>query len=121
MRVSSSVAILSSFASPNALQSLLHLPASELQCEVSSSASALASVLSLCQEMISRCKNCDKMRVHESELKELASEVAGLLDDAAASSAALDSAIECQTRVCAVASSKFLQLEFRLRSLEGKL
>ena len=120
MRVSSSGAMLSSFASPNAVQSLLHLPAAELQCEVSSSASVLASVLSLCQDMISRCKNCDNMRVHESELRQMASEVAGLLDDAATASATLDSAIECQTRLCAVASSKFLQLEFRIRSLEGK-
>jgi hypothetical protein len=60
------------------------------------------------------------MRAHESELKRLASEVAELLDEAAAASAALDSAIECQTRVCTAASSKFLQLEFRIRSLEGK-
>ena len=101
--------------------SILQLPASELQSEVSSSASALAAVLSLCQDLISRCKCCSKMHAHQSELQSLASEVAVLLDAAAAASATLDSAIECQTRVCSVASSKFLQLEYRMRCLESKL
>lgn len=61
------------------------------------------------------------MRSHEAELKHLATEITALLDDAATACAALDSAIECQTRVCAAASSKFLQLEFRIRALEGQM
>ncbi len=121
MRSPGSCAMLSSFASNNALQSLLQLPAAELQSEVSSSASTLNAVLRLCDDLISRCKHCDEMRAHQSELSSLASEVAQLLDDAAAASADLDSAIECQTRACAAASSKFLQLEFRIRSLESKI
>ncbi len=60
------------------------------------------------------------MRAYESELKRLALEVTELLDEAAQASAALDSAIDCQTRVCTLTSSKFLQLEFRIRSLENK-
>lgn len=120
MRTGSSGAVLSSFASSNSIESLLQLPAAELQSEVSSSASTLDAVLSLCHDLISRCKHCDQMRAHESELKKLACEVAGLVDDCAAASATLDSAIECQARLCSVASSKFLQLEFRIRSMESK-
>jgi hypothetical protein len=119
--MSSNCVILSSFASSSSLQSILQLPAAELQSEVSSSASALASVQSLCEDLISRCKRCDEMRTHEAELKNLAAEVAVLFDDAAAASQALDSAIECQARVCAAASSTFLQLELRLRALESQI
>jgi hypothetical protein len=120
MRTGSSGALLSSFASSNSIESLLQLPAAELQSEVSSSASTLDAVLSLCNDLISRCKHCDQMRAHESELKTLACEVAELVDDSAAASATLDSAIECQARVCSLVSSKFLQLEFRIRSMESK-
>jgi hypothetical protein len=121
MRTSSNCAILATFASPSSLQSIIQLPAAELQSEVSSSASTLASVLGFCEDLISRCNRCDEMRIHEAELKTMAAEVAALLDDSAAASAALDSAIECQARVCAVASSKFLQLELRLRALESQI
>jgi hypothetical protein len=116
----SSCTVLNSFAYSNSLQSMLQLPVAELHSEVSSSASTLAAVLSLCEDLISRCKNCGELRVHETELRNLAAEVTKLLDESAAASATLDSAIDCQTRVCNVASSKFLQLEFRLRSLESK-
>ncbi len=120
-RVSSNFAILSSFLSSSSLQSLIELPAAELQSEVSFTASALSAVISICDDLISRCKRCDGMQTHEAELKDLAAQVTALLDLAATASAALDSAIECQARVCAAASSKFLQLEFRIRGLENQI
>lgn len=121
LRISKNFAILGSLTSPDSLQSLFQMPTAELQSEISSSASTLTSVRGLCDDLISRCQRCDQMRTHEADLKRLATQVTALLDDATIASATLDSAIECHARACALASSKFLQLEFRLRALENHI